>query len=31
MNIEHLPKEHFDKLYSYRLSPGNKERVQNLF
>lgn len=31
INIDHLPKEHFEKLYSYRLSTENKERVQNLF
>jgi tRNA pseudouridine(38-40) synthase len=31
VNIDHIPEEHYEKLYSYRLSEVDKERVQKIF
>ena len=31
MNIDHIPPEHFETLYSYRISENDKERVKKLF
>lgn len=31
MNVDHVPEEHFNKLYGHRLTPEEKERVQKLF
>ena len=30
-NIDHIPPEHYEKLYSYRLNKESKERVQRIF